>query len=81
MMLLEFYIGGLGDDTLLGLKWNLLDALGNIDDNTYWDVSEHQKQLDIIFFRESLMFAVETQAIGIHLVVVWMRVVPRLVML
>jgi len=35
-----FYIGGLGDDTTAWIEnGTLLDALGNIDDNTYWDVS------------------------------------------
>ena len=77
-----FYIGGLGDDTTAWIEnGTLLDALGNIDDNLTGMSLEHQKQLDIIFFKESLMFAVETQAIGIHLVVVWMKVAPRLAML
>tara|TARA_B100000519_G_scaffold193866_1_gene196995 strand:- start:63 stop:2564 length:2502 start_codon:yes stop_codon:yes gene_type:complete len=35
-----FYIGGLGDDTTAWIEsGTLLDALGNINDNTYWDVS------------------------------------------
>ncbi len=35
-----FYIGGLGDDTTAWIEsGTLLDALGSIDDNTYWDVS------------------------------------------
>ena len=35
-----FYIGGLGDDTTAWIEsGTLLDALGNIDDNSYWDVS------------------------------------------
>ena len=42
---------------------------------------EHQRLLDIIFFKESSMFAVEIQEIGILPEVVWMRVAPRLVML
>ena len=35
-----FYIGGLGDDTTAWIEnGTLLDALGNIDDGSYWDVS------------------------------------------
>lgn len=35
-----FYIGGLGDDTTAWIENGvLLDALGNIDDGSYWDVS------------------------------------------
>ena len=35
-----FYIGGLGDDTTAWLENGvLLDALGNINDDSYWDVS------------------------------------------
>ena len=35
-----FYIGGLGDDTTAWIEnGTLLDALGNIDDASYWDVS------------------------------------------
>ena len=35
-----FYIGGLGDDTTAWIENGvLLDALGNINDDSYWDVS------------------------------------------
>ena len=35
-----FYIGGLGDDTTAWIEnGTLLDALGNTDDGSYWDVS------------------------------------------
>ena len=35
-----FYIGGLGDDTTAWIEnGTLLDAVGNIDDGSYWDVS------------------------------------------
>ena len=52
-----FYIGGLGDDTTAWIENGaLLDALGNINDDSYWDLKAPLKQQGTIFFKENLIY-------------------------